>query len=168
VFIQWSLKNEGVIGLFGGGKLSSQIIRDVPYAMVTLVSYEILQSLTTKYLETLERENKLKAKEAGGKGGYKAKVSMLASKKVKDAVCGALAGGLGSLATGPMDVIKTRMMTGSTYKSVLDATIRIAKEEGLSTFFIGTTPRLLHKIPANGLFFLCYEAFRSLLKVNTL
>lgn len=156
------------MGLFGGGKLSSQIIRDVPYAVVTLVSYEILQSIMTKYLEGIDRDNERRVKEGGGKGADKAKVSMLASKKVKDAICGALAGGLGSFVTGPMDVIKTRMMTGSTYKSVLDATLRIAKEEGLTTFFIGTTPRLMHKIPANGLFFLCYEAFRNLLKVKAL
>ncbi len=64
-----------------------------------------------------------------------------------------------------MDVVKTRMMTGKEYKTIFDAIYRIGKEEGLMTFFVGTLPRLLHKIPANGLFFLFYEMFRGILGV---
>ena len=73
--------------------------------------------------------------------------------------------GFGGLATTPMDVVKTRMMTGSQSATVLDAATRIARDEGLATFFVGAGPRLMQKVPANGLFFLLYEAFRSFLGV---
>ena len=159
--VSYSWKNEGLIGLFGGGKLTSQIFRDVPYAMVTLVSYEILQSLLTKLvydIETSRKINKIIDKSENDK-------SIFETKKVKDAICGSAAGGLGTLVTTPMDVIKTRMMTSNRYSSVVDASIDIARKEGLGTFFVGTIPRLAHKIPANGIFFLCYELFKTMLDV---
>lgn len=183
--VAYSWKNEGVVGLFGGGKLASQIVRDVPYAIVTLVSYEILQGILTQMsqraLVMLKEETNQKNKKNNsnnnnsnsnndsnnnGIGIPHSPLGLLGNKKLKDALCGSLAGGLGTLATTPMDVVKTRMMTGTRYTSILDATIKIASEEGLATFFIGTAPRLLHKIPANGLFFLCYESFRTLLGVT--
>ena len=158
--LQYSFRTEGTFGLFSKGKLASQILRDVPYAIVTLVSYEILQ----KIFLNIEIQKKLKNENMKNK---ESKVVIeQANKKLKDAFCGAIAGGLGSFATTPMDVVKTRMMTGLEYSSIVDATIRIFKEEGLSTFFVGTTPRLMHKIPANGLFFLCYEMFRQMLGVK--
>ena len=57
------------------------------------------------------------------------------------------------------------MMTSNRYSSVVEASIDIAKKEGLGTFFVGTIPRLAHKIPANGIFFLCYELFKTMLDV---
>jgi len=144
--IRHSFVHEGPLGMFTSGKLASQIVRDVPYAMVTLVSYEILQ---THFAKRARRKE----------GGEEAK----ASTPISDAICGATAGGIGTIVTQPMDVIKTRAMTTKQYKSVTEAAVRILKEEGIKTFFVGTYPRLLHKIPANGLFFLCYEAFKKLL-----
>ena len=38
--------------------------------------------------------------------------------------------------------------------------------KGILNFFTGVGPRLMHKIPANGLFFLCYEAFKTFLQVE--
>eukprot|EP00620_Florenciella_sp_RCC1587_P022714 CAMPEP_0182558904 /NCGR_PEP_ID=MMETSP1324-20130603/2227_1 /TAXON_ID=236786 /ORGANISM="Florenciella sp., Strain RCC1587" /LENGTH=42 /DNA_ID= /DNA_START= /DNA_END= /DNA_ORIENTATION= len=40
------------------------------------------------------------------------------------------------------------------------------EEEGLGAFMKGVVPRLLHKMPANSIFFLTYEAFRKLLNVT--
>lgn len=158
-----SLKYEGPLGLFTGGKLYSQILRDVPYAIVTLVSYEILQKLAARHREESMRAEKVKSGVVKPRGN-----------KATNALCGALAGGLGSFLTTPMDVVKTRMMTdssgspggGSGYNSITECINRISKEEGVGSFFIGTGPRLLHKVPANGLFFLCYEGFRNLLQVK--
>lgn len=130
----------------------SQIVRDVPYAILTLMAYEVLQSIATKLLnDHLAKSNQVIAG---------------SSKGIKDAVCGAMAGGISSYLTCPMDVIKTRMMTASDYSSISDAFFRITREEGLHTFFAGATPRLMHKIPANGLFFLCYEFFKTILGVT--
>lgn len=171
--VTYSWKNDGPLGLFDKGKLSSQILRDIPYAIVTLVSYEILQNIAMRAIkrqqekngtsqtdiETVKHvgsENKISTVSSNGAPGH--------SKKLRDALCGSLAGGLGSLVTTPMDVVKTRMMTGSQYSSIGEAFYSILKDEGVLTFFVGVGPRLLHKIPANGLFFLCYEAFRTFLQ----
>lgn len=116
------------------------------------MSYEWLQRyFSTRYTNNREDE-----------------VLTSSQKGIKNAICGALAGGIGSFLTTPMDVVKTRMMTSTEYKSVLDAILRISREEGLLAFFSGTTPRLMHKIPANGLFFLSYEVLKTALGVKTL
>ena len=57
------------------GKLSSQIIRDVPYAVITLVSYEFIQSMVNKNRNSSSKD----------------------SYKLMDALCGSIAGGLLSL-----------------------------------------------------------------------
>jgi len=184
--IRHSWRADGPLGLLTKGKLSSQIFRDVPYAIVTLVTYEVMQGLVKRAI--VAREARLKVAGPSGTGsnrGVGRKPKALAGRNTAfslqllldklggdrgamDAFCGAAAGGLGSLLTTPMDVIKTRMMTGASgrYKSVLDAVRVMYREEGLGCFVIGTLPRLAHKVPANGLFFLCYEAFRSFLGVH--
>lgn len=151
----YSVKEEGVLGLFGGGKLISQILRDVPYAVITGVCYEALQAMANKRKEQpvvplTSNEDKR-------------------AKLTQDATCGGIAGGISTLLTTPMDVVKTRLMSGGgefKYASVGDAAMRMAREEGPGAFFIGTSSRLLHKIPANGLFYLFYEAFRTILGVK--
>ena len=42
----------------------------------------------------------------------------------------------------------------------------ILEEEGVGAFMKGWVPRLLHKMPANSIFFLSYEAFRNVLNVT--
>ena len=54
-----------------------------------------------------------------------------------------------------MDVIKTRLMTdtavtiGIKPTTVIGAAKQIYTEEGALTFFSGSTPRLMHKIPVS-------------------
>lgn len=92
--LRHSIRTEGPLGLFSDGKLVSQVMRDVPYAMVTLVSYEVLQTLFAK-----------RVREQSGTE------SKAMSSPMTDALCGSCAGGIGTIFTTPMDVIKTRMMT---------------------------------------------------------
>ncbi len=179
----YSWRVEGPLGLFDKGKLTSQIFRDVPYAIVTLVTYEILQQTVVRALQR-QVERQQEAAAASTKGGNKKQgittiskgndvvatvLSALfgqgSNKRLKDALCGCVAGGFGSFATTPMDVVKTRMMTSTQSATVGEVVARIAREEGLLTFFVGVGPRLMHKIPANGLFFLTYEAIRTFLGV---
>lgn len=142
--LQYSYFHDGLFGLFLGGKLVSQIVRDVPYALFTAIFYDLLQ----KFFENLNKDKK---------------VGELSHQR-QDAICGALAGGASTFLTTPMDVIKTRLMNSDCrYSSFLDALTQISSKEGLPAFFSGVDSRLLHKIPANGLFFLFYEAFRYLL-----
>ena len=69
-------------------------------------------------------------------------------------------------------MVKTRLMTtASTAGSALESrsvwacAADILQREGPTAFLRGTPARLLHKIPANGLFFLFYELFRTMLGV---
>lgn len=150
---QYSWTHEGPLGLFASGKLVSQLSRDIPYAVFCLVSYELIQGLLKNSISSSNDSPIIAAQK----------------RKLKDAFAGSMAGGIGSIMTQPLDVVKTRLMTGNQqykYTSVADAISRIAREEGLLTFFVGSAPRLMHKMPANGLFFLCYEVFRGILQVN--
>lgn len=166
--IKYSLAVEGPLGLFQSGKLSSQIVRDVPYAVITLLSYEMLQRYfkaksTTSIKDGIENEIQTDKNTKRPPGRSRS----------QDALCGAIAGGLGSFLTTPMDVIKTRLMTGSVgvglysgEATVWKTAVNIYRHEGINTFFSGYDSRLMHKIPANGLFFLLYELFKGILGVS--
>jgi solute carrier family 25 S-adenosylmethionine transporter 26 len=133
--LQHLLRTEGALGLFAQGKLSSQILRDVPYAIVTLVSYEMLQSLVVRIAIAQQQQRLQNSQNAASDSDITGSISSadgvvavavdVGDKKLTDALCGAIAGGLGSFVTNPMDVVKTRMMTSRQYASVWDASVRI-------------------------------------------
>jgi hypothetical protein len=85
-----------------------------------------------------------------------------------DFCLGGIAGGMGSWVTNPMDVVKTRLQVNSDLYSgsVLKCTQAVWQEGGASAFLRGSIPRLMHKVPANAFFFLFYELFRRLLRVE--
>lgn len=141
-------RTEGGLGaFFGRSGVASQIMRDVPYAIVTLLTYE-----------SLRRARAAARRKAGGGE---------ASTPFEDSMMGAFAGGVGSLISNPMDVVKTRVMTQpGLYPTVWSAVSKLWAEEGAAAFFKGTAPRLLHKVPANAIFFATYEIFRGLLRVQ--
>eukprot|EP00879_Flechtneria_rotunda_P020846 GHRR01021947.1.p1 GENE.GHRR01021947.1~~GHRR01021947.1.p1 ORF type:complete len:299 (+),score=74.35 GHRR01021947.1:451-1347(+) len=64
---------------------------------------------------------------------------------------------LGPCATGPMDVIKTRMMAQSKaggqvqYKSMLDALVKIPQQEGIRSLWRGLLPRLMRIPPGQAI-----------------
>jgi solute carrier family 25 (mitochondrial S-adenosylmethionine transporter), member 26 len=150
-------KESGVFGFFGRGGIITQLARDIPYAIVTLLVYESLQSYTAA--------QRLRA--AGAASSDTAATAVIKSTTLQNMVIGAIAGGIGTLATNPMDVVKTRMMTSPhLYAGALDVAVKTLQREGPLAFLRGATPRLLHKIPANGLFFAAFELFRALLGVK--
>lgn len=63
----------------------------------------------------------------------------------------------------PMDTIKTRLVTQMNYpdlvpyKGIIDCARRIAKEEGIQTFYRGLPPRLISVVPMIGIQFGVYE-----------
>lgn len=138
---------DNMLALFGGGKLMSQIIRDVPYAILAAVCYDVLQ---THVFNAKIAGQVNTVKQTNNKGGV-----------WQDMTCGAVAGGISTFLTTPMDVLKTRLMAGrQSYGSVNNAITALLKEDGMAALFTGWQSRLLHKIPANGLFFVAYEFFR--------
>jgi Mitochondrial carrier protein len=153
-------KESGVFGFFGRSGIITQLARDIPYAIVTLLVYESLQSYTAAQRQrTAGTDN--------GSTTTTAATSVIKSTTLQNMVIGAIAGGIGTLATNPMDVVKTRMMTSPhLYAGALDVAVKTLQREGPLAFLRGATPRLLHKIPANGLFFAAFELFRALLGVK--
>lgn len=69
------------------------------------------------------------------------------------------------IVTTPLDVLKTRLMTQGTsgrYASLLDATLTIARTEGLGAFMSGWQPRLLWISLGGFVFFPALEAAKQL------
>jgi len=139
-------KTGGWRAFFPMGGVSIQMMRDIPYAMVTLLSYEYFrQHFVMPYKEKHPQ-----------------------SSAWCDMFAGAVAGGIGSYVTNPLDVLKTRLQTDSAqYKGSIVVCAQDTWQEGGGMAFLrGSVPRLLHKVPANGAFFLFYEFFRRLLHVD--
>ena len=85
----------------------------------------------------------------------------------KQLFCGGVGCGVAGFVTNPMDVVKTRMMVkGNTAMGWSATVMSIADQEGGMAFWKGCAPRLLQKMPANAIFFLCYEFFRVVLGVE--
>mmetsp|Transcript_18782 Transcript_18782/g.23647 ORF Transcript_18782/g.23647 Transcript_18782/m.23647 type:complete len:230 (+) Transcript_18782:1-690(+) len=67
----------------------------------------------------------------------------------------------------PMDTIKTRLVTQMNYpdlvpyKGIVDAAVRISKEEGIGTFYRGLPPRLISVVPMIGIQFGVYEFMKK-------
>lgn len=81
---------------------------------------------------------------------------------------GAVAGGVASLATNPIDVIKTRMMvnreacSATMYRTTLD----LLSDEGLAGFFKGCHIRVASVSFASVLFFSIYEPSKIIISSN--
>jgi solute carrier family 25 S-adenosylmethionine transporter 26 len=131
----------GVRAFFPMGGVAIQMYRDIPYAIITLLTYECLKEHW---------------------------VSQREKAPWRDMVAGGIAGGIGSFATNPMDVVKTRLQVDSyLYQgNVWTCAAKTFEEGGPSAFLRGCVPRLIHKIPANAFFFVFYEGFRRILRVN--
>jgi hypothetical protein len=77
----------------------------------------------------------------------------------------------------PMDTIKTRLVTQTSaavtaatipYKGILDCAVRVAREEGIKTFYRGLAPRLLSVVPMIGIQFATYEYMKNLMLQRTI
>mmetsp|Transcript_14902 Transcript_14902/g.47502 ORF Transcript_14902/g.47502 Transcript_14902/m.47502 type:complete len:311 (-) Transcript_14902:58-990(-) len=71
-------------------------------------------------------------------------------------VSGFTAGGFGPFMTGPFDVVKTRLMAQSKggelkYKGLVDALVKIPREEGLRALWKGLLPRLMRIPPGQAI-----------------
>ena len=147
--------------IFPPGGVAIQMIRDVPYAICTLMLYEYLKSLSA----THRYDNNTTNSSSSSRRRHR---RLVVNDKAWDFALGGIAGGVGSWVTTPMDVVKTRLQTdpGLYDGSVWKCTKALWLEGGAPVFLRGAVPRLMHKVPANAFFFLFYETFRKLLRVN--
>jgi len=141
-------RTSGMRSFFPMGSVSIQMVRDIPYAIFTLLSYEYIKEAWVLKQSANDPENRW----------------------WRDMVAGATAGGIGSYLTNPLDVIKTRLQTtdvmGTYGGSISKCALAVWDEGGAAAFLRGSVPRLMHKVPANGAFFVFYEFFRRVLQVE--
>merc|ERR1719230_77349 len=115
-------KENGMLGFWAKDGLMAQIFRDVPYAVITLLTYEGLRSICIQkkkqsYIENMNTLNNVSKAEMDSYLGDK---SNFKPTDVENLLIGAIAGGIGTFSSNPMDVIKTRIMTQpEVYKTVL-------------------------------------------------
>mmetsp|Transcript_33169 Transcript_33169/g.51849 ORF Transcript_33169/g.51849 Transcript_33169/m.51849 type:complete len:308 (-) Transcript_33169:177-1100(-) len=85
-------------------------------------------------------------------------------------VSGAMAGITATLATYPLDVVRTRLAglkaTGRS-SSITGTAVAAVRAGGMKALFQGMTPTLLGAIPYEGIKFGMYDVFNSLLKPHT-
>lgn len=147
----------------------AQIARDIPFGVFMFITYESL----TRTLEDI-RSARVELAQTVGQGGSssregKVKGTGKGTDALLSSACGMAAGAIATILTNPMDVLKTRVMVGTPNAAGagLASYVRCASEiwrnEGPFGFSRGALPRLLHKVPASGLFWLLYTAFSQLL-----
>lgn len=74
-------------------------------------------------------------------------------------VLGAMSGMVAAIIMTPVDVVKTRLMTGGATGGIVGVMNTIIKEEGAATLMKGVTPRIIFLAPLAALTLSLYEAF---------
>lgn len=78
-------------------------------------------------------------------------------------VSGAVAGGIATTATYPLDLLRTRFAAQGperVYKSLFSSVVEISRHEGPAGFFRGCSAAVAQIVPYMGLFFTAYENLR--------
>ncbi|CAN8072088.1 unnamed protein product [Agarophyton chilense] len=130
------IAHEGPRALFKGYGLTVGVFG--PYSMLYFMAYERFKSL-------------------GGNGSTAGTAASAAG-----------AGAIAAACTTPLDVIKTRIQTqgdvtrgASRYSGTWDAMKSIAREEGIHSFFRGTSARVLWIMPGTAITMSCFEFLKS-------
>ena len=79
---------------------------------------------------------------------------------------GMLAGLISAAANNPLDVLKTQMQARS-YDSFWSCLRQIVKEEGYLYLYRGMGARLMRVVPGQGIVFVCFDYFQSMLRRET-
>ncbi|PYI18109.1 mitochondrial thiamine pyrophosphate carrier 1 [Aspergillus japonicus CBS 114.51] len=131
------LREEGITGLWKGNVPAELLY--LAYGIIQFSTYRT----TTQILAT-ELPNRLPA-------------------SAESFIAGALAGGLATFSTYPLDLLRTRFAAQGTqrvYPSLLASVRDIARQEGPRGFFRGGSAAVGQVVPYMGLFFATYEALR--------
>ncbi|KAJ5900086.1 Mitochondrial thiamine pyrophosphate carrier 1 [Penicillium taxi] len=78
-------------------------------------------------------------------------------------VAGAVAGGISTITTYPLDLLRTRFAAQGPeriYSSLRASVVEIVRQEGSAGFFRGCSAAVAQIVPFMGLFFTAYEGFR--------
>ncbi|KAM1105543.1 hypothetical protein ACFX2I_002516 [Malus domestica] len=128
------LENDGFLGLYAG--YSATLLRNLPAGVLSYSSFEYLKSAVLSKTKQTNLE------------------------PIQSVVCGALAGAISASITTPLDVVKTRLMTGAAQGGVSGTVKQILMEEGWVGFTRGVGPRVLHSACFSALGYFAFETAR--------
>ncbi|MED6120269.1 Adenine nucleotide transporter bt1, chloroplastic/mitochondrial [Stylosanthes scabra] len=131
---------DGWKGLFRGN--FANVIRAAPSKAIELFAYDTIK------------------KQLSPKLGEQPKIPIPAS-----LISGAVAGVSSTLCTYPLELLKTRLtVQRGVYKNLLDAFLKILREEGPAELYRGLTPSLFGVIPYAATNYLAYDTLRKAYK----
>ncbi|XP_031251758.1 adenine nucleotide transporter BT1, chloroplastic/mitochondrial-like [Pistacia vera] len=131
------LKIDGWKGLFRGNLVN--VIRVAPNKAIELFAYDTVK----KHLAL--------------KPGEQPKLPIPAS-----SIAGAVAGVSSTLCTYPLELLKTRVtVQRGLYKNLLDAFLKIVREEGPAELYRGLTPSLIGVVPYAATNYFAYDTLRK-------
>ncbi|KAG6662448.1 hypothetical protein I3843_03G225800 [Carya illinoinensis] len=134
------METDGWKGLFKGNLVN--IIRVAPSKAIELFAFDTVKKHLTP------------------KPGIEPKSPIPAS-----LIAGAFAGVSSTLATYPLELLKTRItVQGGVYKNLLDALFKIVKEEGPAELYRGLTPSVIGVIPYAATNYFAYDTLRKAYK----
>ncbi|TXG61298.1 hypothetical protein EZV62_012661 [Acer yangbiense] len=134
------LKNDGWKGLFRGNLVN--VIRVAPSKAIELFAYDTVKKHLTP------------------KSGEQPKLPIPAS-----SVAGAVAGVSSTLCMYPLELLKTRLtIQRGSYKNLLDAFLKIVREEGPAELYRGLTPSLIGVVPYAAANYCAYDTLRKAYK----
>lgn len=131
------MKTDGWKGLFRGNLVN--VIRVAPSKAIELFAYDTVN------------------KNLSAKPGEQSKLSVPAS-----LIAGACAGVSSTICTYPLELLKTRLtIQRGVYNGLLDAFVKIIKEEGPAELYRGLTPSLIGVIPYSATNYFAYDTLRK-------
>lgn len=134
------MKTEGWKGLFRGNLVN--VIRVAPSKAIELFAYDTVKKHLTP------------------EPGEQPKLPIPAS-----LVAGAMAGISSTICTYPLELLKTRLtIQRGVYKNLVDAFLKIVREEGPAELYRGLTPSLIGVIPYSATNYFAYDALRKVYK----
>jgi len=147
---------EGLMGFYQGW--GPTVARNLPYIVITFTTFNHWKTQELK-----------KRKGGGDETNNGSSTKILDTKTALRFGMGAAF--IGCLATQPLDVIKTRMMTQAAsnlppYSGALNCVQDIIATEGISAFLAGLPPRVLYISPLWGAQFLLNEKFQKMMGVR--
>ncbi|KAE7998860.1 hypothetical protein FH972_003359 [Carpinus fangiana] len=134
------MESDGWKGLFRGNLVN--VIRVAPSKAIELLAFETIKKQLTP------------------QPGMQPKIPIPAS-----LIAGAIAGVSSTLATYPLELLKTRLtVQRGVYKNLLDAFLKIVQEEGPAELYRGLTPSIIGVIPYAATNYFAYDTLRKAYK----
>ncbi|XP_075509792.1 adenine nucleotide transporter BT1, chloroplastic/mitochondrial-like [Primulina tabacum] len=134
------MKHEGWQGLFRGNLVN--VIRVAPSKAIELFAYDTVKNQLT------------------AKPGEQPKIHVPIS-----LIAGAVAGISSTICTYPLELLKTRLtIQRGSYKNLMDAFLKIVREEGPAELYRGLTPSIIGVIPYAATNYFAYDSLRKAYK----